>query len=150
MNHFLPSQNLHSSMEVRLNAAMYFKKIMLNTMASGVKRTLFKWTKDDYERRWSKQLCLSRRGLNIDVNVLFMRRSVVAYSFATPWTGALQAALSLRFPRQAYWSGLSFPFPGYLPDLGIKPMSPALQADSLPPSHQGSQRCEYWPTIRIF
>ena len=139
VNNFLPSQNLHSSMEVRLYATIYLKKIMLNTMASGVKRTLFKWIKNDYKRGWSRQLCLSRWGLNIDTNV-FMSRSVMSYSFATPWTIALQAALSLRFPRQAYWSG--FPFPGDLPDLGIKPMSPALQADSLPLSHQGSPRCE--------
>ena len=35
------------------------------------------------------------------------------------------------FPRQEYWSGLPFPFPGYPPDPGIKPGSPALQTDSL-------------------
>jgi len=49
----------------------------------------------------------------------------------TPWTVALQAALSMAFPRQEYWSGLPFPSPGDLPDPGIKPGSPALQADSL-------------------
>ena len=38
----------------------------------------------------------------------------------------------MRFPREAYWSGLPFPSPGDLPDPGIKPRSPALQADSLP------------------
>ena len=41
-------------------------------------------------------------------------------------------------PRQEYWSGLSFPSPGNLPDTGIKPGSPPLQADSLRLSHQGS------------
>ena len=40
--------------------------------------------------------------------------------------------------RQGYWSGLLFPSPGDLPDPGIKPMSPALPADSLLLSHQGS------------
>ena len=53
--------------------------------------------------------------------------------FVTPWTVAPQAPLSMGFPRQEYWSGLSFPSPGDLPDSGIKPKSPALQADSLPP-----------------
>ena len=51
--------------------------------------------------------------------------------FVTPWTG---------FPRQEYWSGLPFPPSGDIPDPGIKsasPMSPALQADSLP---AGSKR----------
>ena len=37
----------------------------------------------------------------------------------------------MGFPRQEYWSGLPFPSPGDLSDLGIKPGSPALQADSL-------------------
>jgi len=58
--------------------------------------------------------------------------------FATPWTVAHQAPLAMGFSRQEYWSGLPFPFPGNLPDLGIKPstpLSPALQEDSLPLSH---------------
>ena len=39
----------------------------------------------------------------------------------------------MEFSRQEYWSGLPFPSPGDLPDPGIEPVSPALQADSLPP-----------------
>ena len=58
--------------------------------------------------------------------------------FVTPWTVARQAPLSLGFPRQEYWSGLPFPSPGDLPEPGIKPEAPALAADSLPLSHQGS------------
>ena len=53
-------------------------------------------------------------------------------TLATPWTAALQAPLSMGFSRQEYWSGLPFLSPGDLPDPGIKPRSPALQADSLP------------------
>ena len=41
-----------------------------------------------------------------------------------------QAPLSVGFPRQGYWSRLPFPSPGDLPDPGIEPGSPALQADS--------------------
>ena len=52
--------------------------------------------------------------------------------FATPWTVARQAPLSMGFSKQEYWSGLPFPSPGDLPDPGIKPRSPAVQADSLP------------------
>ena len=52
-------------------------------------------------------------------------------SFETPWTVAHQASLSMGFPRQEYWSGLTLPSPGDLPDTGIKPWSPALQADFL-------------------
>ena len=49
----------------------------------------------------------------------------------TPQTAAHQAPLSLGFSRQEYWSGLPFPSPGDLPNPGIEPGSPALQADSL-------------------
>ena len=52
--------------------------------------------------------------------------------FVTLWTVACQAPLSMEFSRQEYWSGLPFPPSEDLPDPGIKPRSPALQADSLP------------------
>ena len=52
--------------------------------------------------------------------------------FATPWTVAYQAPPPVGFSRQEYWSGLLFPSPGDLPNPGIKPGSPALQADALP------------------
>ena len=51
--------------------------------------------------------------------------------FATPWTVAYQAPPSMGFSRQEYWSGLPFPSPGDLPYPGIKPGSPAFQADAL-------------------
>ena len=57
--------------------------------------------------------------------------------FATPWTVAHQAPLSMKVSRQEYWSGLPFPSPGHHPDPGIKPRSSALQVDSLPLNHQG-------------
>ena len=50
---------------------------------------------------------------------------------ATPWTAAYQAPPSMGVPRQEYWSGLPFLSPGDLPDLGIEPRSPALEADAL-------------------
>ena len=52
--------------------------------------------------------------------------------FATPWTVAPQAPLSMEFFRQEYWGGLPFPSLGDLPNLGIKPGFPAWHADSLP------------------
>ena len=52
-------------------------------------------------------------------------------SLATPCTIACQAPLSMGFSRQEYWSGLPFPSPGDLPDPGIEPRSPTLQANSL-------------------
>ena len=51
--------------------------------------------------------------------------------FATPWTVAHQTPPSMGFSRQEYWSGLPFLSPGDLPDPGIEPSSPTLQADAL-------------------
>ena len=60
--------------------------------------------------------------------------------FATPWTVAHQTILSVRFPRQEYWSGLPFPSPGDLPNPGTEPRSPALPADSLPSEPPGKPK----------
>ena len=49
--------------------------------------------------------------------------------FATPWTVACQAPLSMRFPRQGYWNGLLFPFLRDLPNPGLKPASYALASE---------------------
>ena len=62
--------------------------------------------------------------------------SVVSDS-VTLWTVACQAPLSMRFSRQEYWSGLPRPPPGDLPNPGIKPRSPALQAESFPSEPPG-------------
>ena len=64
--------------------------------------------------------------------------SVVSNS-AIPWTIVHQIPLSMEFCRQEYWSGLPFPSPGDLPNPGIKPRSPAFQADTLPSEPRGNQ-----------
>ena len=58
-------------------------------------------------------------------------------TLATPWTVACQAPLFMGFSRQEYWSGLPFLSPGDLPNPGIEPGFPTLQADSLPIELQG-------------
>ena len=67
--------------------------------------------------------------------------------FETPWTVAYKAPLSWNFPgmefsRQEYWRGLPFPPPGDLPNPGIEPGSPALQADALPSELPGKIQSE--------
>ena len=59
--------------------------------------------------------------------------------FATPWTIAYQSPSSMEFSRQEYWSGLPFSSPGDLPNPGIEPGSPALQADTLPSGPPGKR-----------
>ena len=66
--------------------------------------------------------------------------SVASDSLRPPWTVAYEAPQSMGFSSQEYWSGLPFPSPGDLPDPGVEPRSPALQADALPsqpPSKEG-------------
>ena len=67
----------------------------------------------------------------------------------TLWTAASQAPLSMGFSRQTIGVGCLCPPPGYLPDLEIEPGSPALQADSLPLSHQGSPKCPSFQPILV-
>ena len=62
--------------------------------------------------------------------------------FATPWTVAYQASPSMRFSKQEYWNGLPFPSPGDLPDPGIEPRSPTLEADALTSEPPGN-RCPH-------
>ena len=87
----------------------------------------------------SKMLCWNSLG-SLGVLVprypgLFVYLVACVWFFATLWTIACQAPLSVEFFRQEYWSGLEFPSPRDLLDPGIKPrspVSPALQGDSLP------------------
>ena len=70
----------------------------------------------------------------------------------TPWTVARQAPLSMGFPRQEYWSGLSCPSPGVLPNPRIEPRSPALQEDFLLSEPSGILRilCELIVLLKVY
>ena len=67
--------------------------------------------------------------------------------FATPWTVACQAPPFMGFSRQEYWSGLSFPSPGDLPDPGIETGASALEADTLPSEPPGKSSITYVYTV---
>ena len=60
-------------------------------------------------------------------------------SFGTPWTVALQAPLSMGFPRQEYWSGSLSPFPGDVAGPGIESMSAVLAGEFFTPGPPGNQ-----------
>ena len=81
---------------------------------------------------------MSRPAKNLFRGLCAHKVSSIVFDLETLWTVANQAPLSMGFSRQEYWHGLPFPSPGDLPDPGTKSMSPALQVDSLPLSHQGS------------
>ena len=61
----------------------------------------------------------------VDCLLYIRAQSLRLQLFATPWTAAHWAPLSMEFSRQEYWNGLPFPSPGDFPDPGIKPTSPA-------------------------
>ena len=71
--------------------------------------------------------------------------------FATPWSRAYQSPPSMGFSRQEYWSELPFPSPGDIPNPGIKPGSPALQADALPsePPGKSNKRSPYSDSMKV-
>ena len=84
---------------------------------------------------WPHTACLSF--IELDKGIQQIQSFSRVRLLATPWTVAHQAPLSMEFSKQEYWSGWSFPSPGDLPDPGIKPGSPALQADSSPSEPPG-------------
>ena len=119
-----------------LSCSMHSDTIIMITVSV---TTVFEYCSESSFRSGSVHITSSSHPswLYVECLVVFSR-SVVSDS-ATPWTTAPpphpQAPLSMGFSRQEYWSGLPFPFLGHLPNSGIQPsspVSPALQADSLP------------------
>ena len=119
--------------------------------------TIFNWSKVDL------QCCVSFMGtakrsshtyiwLNIYMYIYeseSVSHSIVSDSVA-PWTVAHHAPLSMAFSRQEYWNGMPCPSPGDLPDPGIEPWSPALQADSVPSEPPGEPIYLYIFLFRFF
>ena len=70
--------------------------------------------------------------VHVRMVVLVLSRFSRVRLFVTPWTIAHHDPLFMGFSRQEYWSGLPFPSPRDLPNLGIEPGSPSLHAYSLP------------------
>ena len=114
-----------------------------------------KWSLPPHLLNWSivdLQYCVSFGSTAKWFSYVFYCCCLVAKSCPTlsdPMNCRCQAPLSTGFLRQEYWSGLPFPSPGDLPDPGIKLVSPALQADSLPLSHQGSPSVVMYIYIHI-
>ena len=75
--------------------------------------------------------------LIVSFNLCFHEKWSCSVMCDSLWTVAYQVPTSVEFSRQEYWSGLTFPSPGDLPDLGVEPRSPALQADVLPSEPPG-------------
>ena len=92
---------------------------------------------------------VSQRNPNTHKRICSVRKETVLVTqecptLCDPWTAAHQAPLSMGYSRWEYWSGLPCPPPGDLLNTGIEPRSPALQADSLHLSYQGSPWILKW------
>ena len=118
------------------------KPVLLQSMGS--QRAGHKWTTEQ------QQLTFSALWLTRSLHTIYIIPLTTLYSacclalnhvwlLMTPWTVARQAPLSMGFSREEYWSGLPFSSPGDLPNPGIEPGSPALQADSLLTEPPGKQ-----------
>ena len=75
--------------------------------------------------------------LLVSIYILWNQRTQLCLTLCDPMDCSPQAPLSMEFSRQEYWSGLPFPPPGDLPNPGIEPRSPTLQADSFPTEPPG-------------
>ena len=85
---------------------------------------------------------------SLHVSIFAYRKSEscsVMSDFATPWT-----IWSMEFSRPEYWSGKPFPSPGDLPNPGIEPRSPTLQADALPAEPQGKPKNAWVGGLSLF
>ena len=87
---------------------------------------------------------------SIEMKVKVLATQSYPTLFMTLWTIALQAPLSLEFSRQEYWRGLPCSSPGDLPNPGIEPGSPALQADSLPSEPPGKSLIHIYHNLYPF
>ena len=92
-----------------------------------------------YKKRDTDQIFLPLKFWK-DICIYMLLLFSHVWLFVTPWTVALQASLSMGFPRPEYWSGLLFPSPADLPDPGIKRTSLAWQINSLLLRHQRKPR----------
>ena len=123
MDYKLPGSSIHGILQAKI---LVWVAICFSRGSS--------WLRD-----WTQVSCVAGRFFTIQTTreallllLLLLSRFSHVQLCATPWTAAHQASPSLGFSRQKHWSGLPFPSPGDLPDSGIEPRSPALQADSLP------------------
>ena len=108
------------------------------------------WKTQQWPQNWKRSVFMP-----IPKKVKWVKSLSHVWLFVTPWTVAYQALPSMGFSRQEYWSGLPFPSPGDLPDLGIELRSPILQADALTskpsgkpvPKKGNAKECSNYHTI---
>ena len=133
-------KNLHkilaNQMEYHRKGDLYTTKRYLSQECKGASILRKSWI--EQRRKSPLSFHLTQKAFNKIQHTFMMKWSEVVKLlsrvrlFATPRIVAYQASQSMGFSRQEYWSWLPFPSPGDLPNPGIEPRSPTLEADGLP------------------
>ena len=138
----MPGSSVHGNLQnTGVGSRSPLQGIFL-TQGSNIGRFFSIWaTREAYYCQWLSLFFKEASFSNVCVKSLSCVRL-----FATRETVARKAPLPMGFSRQEYWSGLPFPSPGDLPNPGIEPGSPALQAEALssePPGKPSSSNNQY-------
>ena len=138
-------QHYSSKASVLLRSAFFIVQLLHPYMTTGKTLALTRWTFVGKVMSLLLICCLDWSQFFFQANTIRVKVKSLSrvQLFATPWTVAYQVPQSMGFSRQEYWSGLPFPSPGDLPDPGIEPRSPALQADALPFEPPGKSHLKY-------
>ena len=105
-------------------------------------------TPGDKEDKLNLSMFRSLLFMTYNYNIVKVKLLSRVRLFETPWTVAYQAPPSMGLSRQEYWSGLLFLSPGDLPDPGIKPRSPAFQADTLTSEPPGKLKLQHRKSLK--
>ena len=105
-------------------------------------------TPGDKEDKLNLSMFRSLPFMTYNYNIVKVKLLSRVRLFETPWTVAYQAPPSMGLSRQEYWSGLLFLSPGDLPDPGIKPRSPAFQADTLTSEPPGKLKLQHRKSLK--
>ena len=144
---------INTNLKTIREGAQYIKRICIICISWLLIETMeiiFKVLKGKYNQAFfiQKNYPLKMKSDSVHVSMLKVKVKLLSHIrlFVTQWTVAYQAPPSVGFSRQEYRGGLPFPSPGDLPNPGIEPGSPKLQADALPSEPPGSNATlSYFP-----
>ena len=134
-----------------LAASSFSRTLTLGDLKCQTEGNTERWCVEDLKQHGEMFLSNSSQPIWVEISSLWKKKVklLVAQSWlCDPMDGSPPGSSVHEFSRQEYWSGLPFPSPGDLPNLGIKPKPPALQAESLPSEPPGKP-CSLWALSKL-